>query len=102
MAICEGCGLGRSRSVGHQAGVGENDVAMIMTMIMMMPQSLKDDDEAEAYLQRAYGDAYTCKIAIAYEGLTVEIQGDVRSEWIQVSLPNGLFGWIPLEAVGLV
>ena len=37
-----------------------------------------------------------------HEGLTVEIQGDVRSEWVQVSLPNGLYGWIPLEAVGLV
>jgi tetratricopeptide (TPR) repeat protein len=37
-----------------------------------------------------------------HEGLTVTVQGDVRSDWIQVALPNGLYGWVPLEAVGLV
>jgi len=38
----------------------------------------------------------------AHEGLTVEVRGELREEWIQVSLPNGLGGWIPRDAVGLV
>ncbi len=33
-----------------------------------------------------------------HEGLTVEIRGD-RGEWLQVSLPNGLNGWLPGETV---
>ena len=36
-----------------------------------------------------------------HEGLTVEIR-DVRQEWVQVSLPNALNGWLPREAVGAV
>jgi len=37
-----------------------------------------------------------------HEGLTVEVRGEVRQDWVQVSLPNGLNGWVPLDAVGLV
>ena len=37
-----------------------------------------------------------------HEGLTVEVRGDAREEWVQVSLPNRLNGWLPLDAVGLV
>ena len=33
-----------------------------------------------------------------HEGLTLEVRGE-RREWLQVSLPNGLNGWIPLRAV---
>lgn len=36
-----------------------------------------------------------------HEGLTVEIRSE-RQEWVQVSLPNGLHGWIPRDALGLV
>ena len=36
-----------------------------------------------------------------HEGLTVEIR-DVRQDWVQVSLPNALNGWLPREAVGAV
>jgi len=36
-----------------------------------------------------------------HEGLTVEVRSE-RQEWIQVSLPNGLHGWIPRDALGLV
>ncbi len=37
-----------------------------------------------------------------HEGLTVEVRGEIGEEWVQVSLPNGLNGWMPLDAVGLV
>lgn len=40
-------------------------------------------------------------LAAVHEGLTVEVR-DVRDEWVQVSLPNGLSGWLPREALGLV
>jgi hypothetical protein len=36
-----------------------------------------------------------------HEGLTLEVRSQ-RSEWIQVSLPNGFNGWIPASAVGVV
>jgi tetratricopeptide (TPR) repeat protein len=36
-----------------------------------------------------------------HEGLTIEVR-DVRSEWVQVSLPNGLNGWLPADVVELV
>ncbi len=36
-----------------------------------------------------------------HEGLTLEVR-DERPEWIHVSLPNGLNGWLPREAVGFV
>lgn len=36
-----------------------------------------------------------------HEGLTVEVRV-VREEWVQVSLPNRLNGWVPAESVGLV
>ena len=36
-----------------------------------------------------------------HEGLTLEVRAE-RPEWIQVSLPNGLNGWIPRTAIGLV
>ena len=40
-------------------------------------------------------------LATVHEGLTVEVR-DVREEWAQVSLPNGLSGWLPREALGMV
>jgi tetratricopeptide (TPR) repeat protein len=33
-----------------------------------------------------------------HEGLTIEVR-DVRAEWVQVSLPNGLNGWVPREVL---
>ncbi len=36
-----------------------------------------------------------------HEGLTVEIR-ERREEWVQVSLPNGLSGWLPTAALGEV
>lgn len=36
-----------------------------------------------------------------HEGLTVEVRSE-RENWVQVSLPNGLNGWVPRGAVGLV
>jgi len=36
-----------------------------------------------------------------HEGLTVEVRGE-RDEWIQVSLPNGLFGWLARDSAGLI
>ena len=36
-----------------------------------------------------------------HEGLTVEVRGE-RDEWIQVSLPNGLFGWLSRDSAGLI
>ncbi len=36
-----------------------------------------------------------------HEGLTLQIRSE-RQEWLQVSLPNGLNGWISREAVGQV
>ena len=36
-----------------------------------------------------------------HEGLTVEVRSE-RENWVQVSLPNGLNGWVPRQAVGLV
>ena len=38
---------------------------------------------------------------VVHEGLTVEVR-DVREEWIQVALPNGLNGWLPRDRAGLV
>jgi hypothetical protein len=37
-----------------------------------------------------------------HEGLTVEVRGGTSAEWLQVSLPNGLSGWLPIDAVGRV
>jgi tetratricopeptide (TPR) repeat protein len=36
-----------------------------------------------------------------HEGLTVEVRSE-RAAWIQVSLPNGLNGWLAAESVGLI
>ena len=36
-----------------------------------------------------------------HEGLALEIRSE-RQDWVQVSLPNGLNGWVPGEAVGKV
>lgn len=36
-----------------------------------------------------------------HEGLDLEIRAE-REGWIQVGLPNGLNGWIPREAIGVV
>lgn len=36
-----------------------------------------------------------------HEGLTLEVRAE-REEWLQVSLPNGLNGWVPRQAVELV
>jgi len=36
-----------------------------------------------------------------HEGLALEVRAQ-RTEWLQVSLPNGFNGWIPISAVGLV
>jgi hypothetical protein len=37
-----------------------------------------------------------------HEGLSVRIRSDERGGWIQVSLPNGLTGWIPISTIGIV
>jgi len=37
-----------------------------------------------------------------HEGLTVELREGRSGEWIQISHPNGLNGWLPASAVGLV
>jgi Flp pilus assembly protein TadD len=36
-----------------------------------------------------------------HEGLALEVRSE-RQDWVQVSLPNGLNGWVPEEAVGKV
>jgi len=36
-----------------------------------------------------------------HEGLTLTIRAE-RPDWVQVSLPNGLNGWIPRTALGFV
>lgn len=36
-----------------------------------------------------------------HEGLTLEVRSE-RSEWVQVSLPNGMNGWIPARSLGRV
>jgi hypothetical protein len=36
-----------------------------------------------------------------HEGLTLEIRAE-RQDWVQVSLPNGLNGWVPRDALGFV
>lgn len=36
-----------------------------------------------------------------HEGLTVIVQQEQR-EWLQVTLPNGLHGWVPRDALGIV
>ena len=36
-----------------------------------------------------------------HEGLTVQVRAD-RGEWFQVSLPNGLSGWLLRDSVGVV
>jgi hypothetical protein len=36
-----------------------------------------------------------------HEGLTIEVR-DVREDWVQVSLPNGLHGWLARETIGIV
>lgn len=37
-----------------------------------------------------------------HEGLGVRVRSDERGGWIQVSLPNGLTGWVPAAAIGVV
>ena len=34
-----------------------------------------------------------------HEGLTVEVRGELGAEWVQVSLPNGLNGWLPSDVL---
>lgn len=36
-----------------------------------------------------------------HEGLTVTVRQE-QNDWVQVSLPNGLHGWVPREAIGFV
>jgi SH3-like domain-containing protein len=40
-------------------------------------------------------------LATVHEGLTLEVRAE-RDEWFQVSLPNGLNGWVARDAVGEV
>jgi len=37
-----------------------------------------------------------------HEGMTVQVRDDPGGEWLQISLPNGLNGWIPRDAAGKV
>ncbi|MEM7032705.1 MAG: MBL fold metallo-hydrolase [Chloroflexota bacterium] len=58
--------------LAHRAGVKQ-------LMLFHHDPTSSDDkifqaqEEAEAYLQRAYAEAHHCKISIAYEGLSIEI-----------------------------
>lgn len=36
-----------------------------------------------------------------HEGLKVEVRSE-QTDWVQVSLPNGLNGWVPKDALGLL
>lgn len=36
-----------------------------------------------------------------HEGLTLDVRSE-RQDWIQISLPNGLNGWVPRDAVGIL
>ena len=45
--------------------------------------------------------ANNATLAVVHEGLDVEVRGE-RAEWVQVLLPNGVTGWIPRDAVGIV
>lgn len=45
--------------------------------------------------------ANNATVFIVHEGLTVEVRQEQR-EWVQVSLPNGLHGWVPRDALGFV
>ncbi len=46
-------------------------------------------------------DENNATLFTVHEGLTVEVRAD-RGEWYQVSLPNGLSGWLRRDAVGEV
>ncbi len=40
-------------------------------------------------------------LVVAHEGLDLAIRS-IRNDWIQVTLPDGLTGWVPREAVAIV
>ena len=46
-------------------------------------------------------DQNNASIFTIHEGLTIEVVSE-RPEWVQVSLPNGLNGWVPRDALGIV
>jgi len=46
-------------------------------------------------------DQNNASIFTVHEGLTLEVVSE-RQEWFQVSLPNGLNGWVPRDALGIV
>jgi len=50
---------------------------------------------------RAGPGANNATLFTVHQGLTVEIRAE-RDEWLQVSLPNGLSGWIERQATGEV
>jgi tetratricopeptide (TPR) repeat protein len=50
---------------------------------------------------RAGPGASNAALATVHEGLTLEVRAE-RDEWVQVSLPNGLNGWIHRTALELV
>lgn len=56
---------------------------------------------AEAVEVRAGPGASNPALFTVHEGLTIEVR-DVRDDWVQVSLPNGLNGWLSRDALGLV
>ncbi len=56
------------------------------------------DDTAEVLAGPGQNNA---SLFTVHEGLTLEVRAE-RQEWVQVSLPNGLHGWIHRDAVGFV
>lgn len=56
---------------------------------------------AEVVEVRAGPGETNAALFTVHEGLTVEVRSR-RPEWVQVSLPNGLSGWVPRGQVGLV
>lgn len=55
----------------------------------------------EAVEVRAGPGAANPAVFTVHEGLTIEVR-DLREDWVQVSLPNGLHGWVMREDVGIV
>jgi hypothetical protein len=103
--------LGWSRRAGWSAAIGWSVAALLVVAALAgaswyategrlegRPLAVVLDGTVEVLAGPGENNA---SLFTVHEGLTMEIRSE-RRDWVQVSLPNGLHGWVPRSAVGLV
>ena len=102
---------GLSRPAGFTAGTGwaAASVAVLLVVVFFSwratSESLEGANRAVVLAPQVEvlsgPSANNPVLFTVHEGSALDVRAE-RDEWIQVSLPNGLNGWVPRDAVGIV